>query len=280
MRQPVSAASGNKPMGRVLIIAGSDPSGGAGIQADIKTVTMFGQYAAAAITALTVQNTISVKEAIGVEPRIVADQITAVLEDVGADAIKTGMLYSADVAEAVVQALEASGFDGPIIVDPVMVASSGDKLMDDAAVEVIRAKLIPMATLVTPNLPEAEILSGLKVTTPGEMEKAGRMILDMGASAVLMKGGHLNSDRLTDFLITDSEVTELSNAKIDTRHTHGTGCTYASAFASLLAAGNSLEIAFPLAHDFVKTAIESAPGFGAGHGPLGHARVQGVWQND
>lgn len=274
-----SRVSGNKPMGRVLIVAGSDPSGGAGIQADIKTVTMFGQYAAAAITALTVQNTIGVTEAVGVEPRVVRGQIEAVLEDIGADAIKTGMLFSADVVSAVIEALVASDFDGPLVVDPVMVASSGDRLMDDTAVELIRSKLIPMATLLTPNLPEAEVLTGLKVTTPEAMEQAGRTLLSMGASAVLMKGGHLQSEQLVDLLITEKGVFERSSRKIRTRHTHGTGCTYASAFASLLAAGHSLDAAFPLAHTFVQTAIKLAPGFGSGHGPIGHALVQNVGKN-
>ncbi len=267
-----------KPMARVLIVAGSDPSGGAGIQADIKTVTMFGQYAAAAITALTVQNTLGVKEAVGVEPRIIEDQIVAVLEDVGADAVKTGMLHSAEVVAAVADTLVAIKFGGPIVVDPVMVASSGDRLLDDTAVALIRDRLIPLATLVTPNLPEAEVLTGLKVTTPDEMEKAGHAILAMGAPAVLMKGGHLNADELTDLLITKDKTVALSTAKIETRHTHGTGCTYASAFASLLAAGHNLEQAFPLAHTFVQEAITAAPQLGAGHGPLGHARVR--VQND
>lgn len=274
MEQPVSIAPDTTPMKRVLIVAGSDPSGGAGIQADIKTVTMFGQYAAAAITALTVQNTLGVKEAVGVEPRVVGAQITAVLEDVGADAIKTGMLPTAEVVAAVAEALEASDFSGPTIVDPVMVATSGDRLLDDTAIRLIRTKLIPMATLVTPNLPEAEVLTGKKVTTPDEMLQAGRLILEMGASAVLMKGGHLSSETLTDLLITKDKVAELSSPKIATRHTHGTGCTYASAFASLLAAGYSLYQAFPIAHNFVQTAISAAPGFGAGHGPVGHARAK------
>ncbi len=274
MEPPVPKMTGEKPMGRVLIVAGSDPSGGAGIQADIKTVTALGQYAATAITALTVQNTMGVKEAIGVEPRIIIDQITAVLEDVGADVIKTGMLYSPDVVNAVVDTISNSGFDGPVVVDPVMVATSGDQLLDDTAVTLIRDRLIPLAALVTPNLPEAEVLTGRKVTTPAEMMQAGQAILEMGAPAVLVKGGHLKSALLTDFLITQDTITELSAPKMETRHTHGTGCSYASAFASLLAAGYGLHQAFPVAHAFVQAAIVAAPGFGAGHGPLGHARAK------
>lgn len=274
MEPVVSSTADQKPMGRVLIIAGSDPSGGAGIQADIKTVTALGQYAAAAITALTVQNTLGVKEAVGVEPRIINEQITAVLEDVGADVIKTGMLHSVEVVNTVVESILSNGFAGPIVVDPVMVASSGDHLLDDTAVALIRERLIPLSALVTPNLPEAEVLTGQKVSTPDEMKQAGQTILEMGAPAVLMKGGHLNADRLTDFLITKDKTTEIAAPKVATRHTHGTGCSYASAFSSLLAAGYSLDQAFPVAHAFVQSAIAEAPGFGAGHGPLGHARAR------
>ena len=268
-----AAAETKDRMGRVLVIAGSDPSGGAGIQADIKSITMHGQYAATAITALTVQNTIGVKEAVGVEPRIIRAQIEAVLEDVGADTVKTGMLHSADVVAEVVQTLKDCSFKGPIVVDPVMVASSGDPLLDDHAVGLIRNELIPMAELVTPNLPEAKVLTGIDVETNEEMQAAGRMILDMGAKAVLMKGGHQNADVLTDFLMTAEGIHSLSAKKIQTRHTHGTGCSFASSFAALLASGLSLAEAFPVAHQFIQEAIRLAPGFGAGHGPLGHARV-------
>lgn len=262
-----------RAMGRVLVIAGSDPSGGAGIQADIKTITMLGQYAATAITALTVQNTVGVKEAHGVEPRVVRAQAEAVLEDVGADTVKTGMLHSADLVAEVVSILRDAEFAGPVVVDPVMVASSGDRLLDDRAVSLIQNELIPLATLVTPNLPEAQVLTGKTVESNEEMQNAGRMIMDMGASAVLMKGGHQRSPTLTDFLMTPEATVSLSANKVDTRHTHGTGCSFASAFAALLAAGHSLEEAFPIAHAFIQDAIAKAPGFGAGHGPLGHARA-------
>lgn len=262
------------PMGRVLVIAGSDPSGGAGIQADIKSITMMGQYAAAAITALTVQNTIGVKEAVGVEPRIIRAQIETVLEDVGADSIKTGMLHSADVVAEVAQTIADTGFKGPVVVDPVMVASSGARLMDDRAVDLIKNELIPQAALVTPNLPEASVLAGFDVQSDDDMRHAGAKILDLGAAAVLMKGGHQSSETLTDFLITPDETMSISAKKVDTRHTHGTGCSFASSMAALLAAGQSLKEAFPVAHKFIQDAIEAAPGFGAGHGPLGHARAR------
>ena len=207
------------------------------------------------------------------EPRVIRAQIEAVLEDVGADTVKTGMLHSADVVAEVAQTLKDCGFKGQIIVDPVMVASSGDRLLDDRAVDLIKNELIPMATLVTPNLPEAKVLTGLDVESNEEMQTAGRMILDMGADAVLMKGGHQNAETLTDFLMTREQVLSLSAAKIETRHTHGTGCSFASSFAALLASGMSLADAFPVAHQFIQDAIVAAPGFGAGHGPLGHARV-------
>lgn len=262
------------PMGRVLVIAGSDPSGGAGIQADIKTITMLGHYAATAITALTVQNTICVTEAHGVEPRLVRAQAEAVLQDVGADAIKTGMLHSADLVSEVASIMRDLAFAGAVVIDPVMVATSGDRLLDDTAVSLIKTELIPLATLVTPNLPEAQVLTGMTLESDDDMQSAGRKILDMGAGAVLMKGGHQNRDTLTDFLITPSRTLSLSVPRVDTRHTHGTGCSFASAFAALLAAGQSLEDAFPVAHAFIQDAIAQAPGFGAGHGPLGHARVR------
>ncbi len=261
------------PMGRVLVIAGSDPSGGAGIQADIKTITMLGHYAATAITALTVQNTISVTEAHGIEPHLVRAQAEAVLRDVGADAIKTGMLHSADLVSEVVAIIRGEAFSGAVVIDPVMVATSGDKLLDHAAVSLIKSELIPLATLVTPNLPEAQVLTGMPLETDDDMREAGQKILDMGAGAVLMKGGHQNRRTLTDFLITPSRTLSLSVPKVDTRHTHGTGCSFASAFAALLAAGHTLDDAFPVAHAFIQEAIAKAPGFGAGHGPLGHARV-------
>lgn len=261
------------PMGRVLVVAGSDPSGGAGIQADIKTITMLGQYAAAAITALTVQNTVEVKEAIGVEPCVIRAQIEAVLEDVGADTVKTGMLHSAAVVQAVAQTLREADFGGTLVIDPVMVATSGDRLLDEEAISAIKTDLIPSATLVTPNLPEAEVLAGMSVQSNDDLQAAGRLILEMGAQAVLMKGGHRHAEILTDYLMTPDQTLSISVPKIATRHTHGTGCSMASAFAALLSSGKSLPDAFPIAHDFIQQAITNAPRFGAGHGPLGHARV-------
>ena len=260
--------------GRVLIVAGSDPSGGAGIQADIKTVTALGGYAAAAITAITVQNTVTVKDVMPVAGSFVAAQMRAVLEDVGADCIKTGMLNNAEVIASITEELTDIGFAGPVIVDPVMVASSGRTLMAEDAIELLKSKLIPKATLLTPNLPEAELLTGLKIETVADMDDAGQAILKLGAEAVLMKGGHLDSEMLTDLLLTTAgERFVIETKKIDTRNTHGTGCTTASAIATFMAKGQTLEQAFRGAHAFVQKAIELAPGFGSGHGPLGHAEA-------
>lgn len=262
------------PMGRVLIVAGSDPSGGAGIQADIKTVTMLGGYAAAALTALTVQNTTAVTDVLAIEPRFVADQMQVVLSDVGADSIKTGMLHNADVMSAVADVIDTMKFDGDVVVDPVMVASSGAKLIDDNALETMRTILLPRATVVTPNMPEAALLVGRPVETFEDMTAAARSLIDMGAGAAVVKGGHMGGDMLSDFVLTDSgESMTVSRKKIDTRSTHGTGCSLASGIATGLAQGKRLDKAFEAAHEFVQQAIRLAPGLGAGHGPLGHARV-------
>lgn len=260
--------------GRVLVVAGSDPSGGAGIQADIKTITALGGYAATAITAITVQNTMGVADIMPIDPDVITAQIKAVLVDIGADAIKTGMLHDAAVIEALVGVLRAGEFDGLLVVDPVMVATSGGSLLAPDAVSKLKSDLLPLAKLVTPNIPEAEALSGLPIKTVEDMHRAGEAILAMGPEAVLLKGGHLPTDQLVDVLLTsDGEEMQIESTKLDTRHTHGTGCTLASAIATGLANGESLELAFSHAHAFVRAAIEKAPGFGNGCGPLGHAAV-------
>jgi len=263
---------GAGPQGRVLIVAGSDPSGGAGIQADIKTVTALGGYAAAAITALTVQNTQGVTDVMPVAPSFVADQMTAVLDDVGADVIKSGMLHSAACIEIIADVIMNKAEVLPFVLDPVMVSTSGHALLEADAVTALKNHLIPRAAVITPNMAEASVLTRLEVSSLAQMEHAGRMILDMGAKAVVMKGGHMQGDKLTDLLVTlDNEPLALSHSKIATKHTHGTGCTFASALAAKLAQGTPLERAFVAAHAFVQRAIELAPGFGKGNGPLGHA---------
>lgn len=254
--------------GRVLIVAGSDPSGGAGIQADIKTVTVLGGYAMSAITALTAQNTQGVFGVHAVPVAFIAQQMQLCLEDIGADAIKTGMLHSAEVIYTVVDNLP----DGvPLVVDPVMVAKGGAPLLQAQALVALKEKLLPRATLMTPNLPEAELLTARAITSEAAMIDAARDLLDYGAQAVLLKGGHGEQATITDVLQIRGQPPILLRAKrIDTRHTHGTGCTLASAIATGLAQGMGMEDAVRRAHGYVQRAIAAAPGFGKGHGPLGH----------
>lgn len=265
--------SSKQPQGRVLIIAGSDSGGGAGIQADIKAVTAMKGYAATAITAVTVQNTLGVTGIHDIPLDIIADQISVVLEDIGADAIKTGMLAHAPVIRVVAERLHHLAPKVPLIVDPVMVATSGARLIDDDAHEAIIRALLPRATLITPNLPEAEVLSGMTITDTDGMADAGKKLLDMGAGAVLVKGGHLPGPSVIDLLVTRETIERYEFARIETMNTHGTGCTLASAISALIAQGVPLIEAVRRARAYVWRAIETAPGFGAGHGPLNHAHV-------
>ena len=254
--------------GRVLIIAGSDSGGGAGIQADIKAVTAMGGYAATAITAITVQNTLGVH---GVHPLpldLIEAQARAVLDDIGADAIKTGMLGSIEVVERVAAILDAS--EAPAVVDPVMIAKGGHPLLPDAAVQAVRTLMVPRAALLTPNAPEAEALTGLGVADLDGQRRAGEALLALGARAVLMKGGHVAGETVIDLLLTPTGETLLEGPRVDTRHTHGTGCTLASACAAGLAKGLPLEAAVAEAWAYVAEAIRRAPGLGRGHGPLDH----------
>jgi hydroxymethylpyrimidine/phosphomethylpyrimidine kinase len=264
------------PKGRVLIIAGSDSSGGAGVQADIKTVTALGGYAATAITAITVQTTTGVSAVHSVPTDIIAGQIEAVLGDIGADAIKTGMLGTAEVIEAVIAALDAQGGAHiPLIVDPVMVAASGARLIDEGAVAALRELLVPRAALLTPNAPEAEMLTGLSVEDVDGQRAAAEALIERGAMAVLVKGGHLEGGDVIDVLATPNGVRLFSRPRIRTRHTHGTGCTLASASAALIAQGLSLDRAVEQAGDYLHEAIRHAPGLGKGAGPVGHGWTVG-----
>jgi hydroxymethylpyrimidine/phosphomethylpyrimidine kinase len=254
---------------RVLVVAGSDSGGGAGIQADIKTITMLGGFATTAITALTAQNTLGVEEVLAVEPRFVALQMKSVLTDIGADAIKTGMLGSARVIEAVAAICETLAFGVPLIVDPVMVAKGGARLLDRGASDALVLRLLPLASLVTPNVPEAEILTGMKLSTPRDLERAADALLALGPSAVLMKGGHLEGDVVVDLLRTaDGAEHRFESPRLTSRSTHGTGCTLASGIAAGVAEGLTLHGAVARARDFVIKGIEQAPGLGRGHGPL------------
>lgn len=254
--------------GRVLIIAGSDSGGGAGIQADIKAVTMLGAHAATAITAITVQNTLGVH---GVHPLpldLIEAQARAVLDDIGADAVKTGMLGSVVVVERVAAILDTTSASA--VVDPVMVAKGGASLLEERAIAAVRTLMIPRAGLLTPNAPEAEALTGVTVADLDGQRRAGEALLAMGARAVLMKGGHIAGATVIDLLLTPNGETVLEAERIETRHTHGTGCTLASACAAGIALGQPLEIAVAEAWAYVAEAIRRAPGLGGGHGPLDH----------
>jgi hydroxymethylpyrimidine/phosphomethylpyrimidine kinase len=257
-------------LGRVLIIAGSDPSGGAGVQADIKTVTALGGYAAAAITALTVQDTLGVTAVHPVPPELIKAQAKAALGDIGADAVKTGMLGAAAAIEAAAEALDlAPGV--PLVVDPVLRSTSGAALTDPEALEVLRARLIARSMLVTPNAPEAEALTGLVVASLDDQRRAAERMMNAGAAAVLLKGGHVPGERVIDLLATLDGETLFEAERQDTRHTHGTGCTLASAVATGLAQGQGLTDAVARAWAYVQEAIRRAPGLGRGNGPLDHA---------
>ena len=258
-----------KARGRVLIIAGSDSGGGAGVQADIKTVTALGGYAATAITAITVQNTLGVQAIHALPTALVEAQARAVLDDIGADAIKTGMLGDAAMVEAVARLLDSAP-DIPAVIDPVMVAKGGQSLLAASALDAVRALLIPRAALLTPNAHEAAALTGLTVETTDDLRRAGEALLRLGARAVLMKGGHVAGERVIDVLISADGETSFEGPRLDTRHTHGTGCTLASACAVGLAQGLALDRAVARAWDYTAQAIRHAPGFGAGHGPLDH----------
>jgi len=257
--------------GRVLIVAGSDSGGGAGIQADIKTVSMLDAYAATAITALTAQNTEGVFGVLPIPPEFVRRQIEVVLDDIGADAIKTGMLHDAAVIETIAAVLRERATAIPLVVDPVMVAKGGARLIDPAAVEALKQLLIARAEIVTPNLPEAEILCGATIGNLAQMRAAGETLLALGCRAVLVKGGHLPGETVSDVLVTAGGARVWESPRIATRHTHGTGCTLASAIAASLAQGQDVENAVDRARTYVQRAIAGAPGLGRGHGPLDHA---------
>jgi hydroxymethylpyrimidine/phosphomethylpyrimidine kinase len=258
--------------GRVLIVAGSDSGGGAGIQADVKTVTALGGYAATAITALTAQNTLGVHGVMPVDPEFVALQMRLVLTDIGADCIKTGMLSSAEIVRAVAATIGELCTATPLVVDPVMVAKGGASLLDPGARQALVELLIRRAAIVTPNVPEAEALTGARIERADQLAGAADRLLALGAGAVLVKGGHLSGDTVVDLLRTaDGHERRFEAPRIATTNTHGTGCTLASAIAAGIAEGLRLEDAVERAHAYVQIAIRTAPGFGSGHGPLNHS---------
>ena len=260
---------GGVMQGRVLIAAGSDSGGGAGIQADIKAVTALGGYAATAITALTAQNTQGVFGVFGVAPDFIQQQMRLVLDDIGADAIKTGMLADVPTIEAVCDVLAVYP-DIPLVADPVMVAQSGDPLLEADAVETLTRRLLPRAALLTPNLPEAEALLGRTIADVPAMQAAARDLLALGPDAVLLKGGHGSGETLTDVLATADDIEAFESPRIETQNNHGTGCTLASAIACGLAQDLGLRDAVVRARSYVQAAIRGAPGYGKGNGPLDH----------
>jgi hydroxymethylpyrimidine/phosphomethylpyrimidine kinase len=256
-------------MRTVLTIAGSDSGGGAGIQADLKTFAALGVYGTSAITAVTAQNTIGVAAIFALSSDLVIAQIEAVASDIQVHATKTGMLATSAIAEAVAATIEELDLPN-VVVDPVMVAKSGDRLLDDEGVRTLRTELLPRALVVTPNIPEAEILSGRRIASTDDAREAARRIHGMGPSAVIVKGGHAAGDEIVDLLFDGERFSELRTARVPTRHTHGTGCTFASAIAANLALGHSLADATAGAQAYVVGAIRHGLPIGKGHGPLNH----------
>ena len=266
----MSGATTEGARGRVLIIAGSDSGGGAGIQADIKAVTALGGYAMTAITAITAQDTRGVHGVWPVALDAVAQQMRVTLADIGADCIKTGMLGSAALVELVAEVLDEAARTVPRVIDPVMVATSGDQLVDARAVDAVSALLVPGAALLTPNAPEAEVLTSKAVDGVNGQRRAAEALLKRGAKGALVKGGHIPGRVIIDVLQTEDGELLFEQERIETRATHGTGCTLASAIAALLAQDRAIPDAVEAARDYLREAIARAPGFGSGHGPVAH----------
>ena len=255
-------------MKTAMTIAGSDSGGGAGIQADLKTFSAFGVYGTSAITAITAQNTQSVTQVLELPPDLVAAQIDAIVSDIGADAVKTGMLSSSAIIEVVAAKVREYGLD-KLVVDPVMVAKSGDALLQPEAVAALREVLLPLALVVTPNIPEAEVLVGRKLAGPADLSRAAEEIVAMGARHVVIKGGHLEGPAV-DLFYDGRSFHEFAAARVDTTSTHGTGCTFASAIAAGLAKGSDVRDAVAMAKAYVTKALQSAYPVGHGHGPVHH----------
>lgn len=256
-------------MRTALTIAGSDSGAGAGIQADLKTFAAHGVYGTSAITAITAQNTQGVRAYEAISPPLVREQIEAIVADIGADAAKTGMLPSAAVVDAVAQAI--ADFDIPfVVVDPVMVAKGGGSLADPDALHAMRARLLPAAFVVTPNIPEAEALADVAIADDAGRREAARRIHALGPSLVIVKGGHAATPDIVDLLYDGREFVEFRHERVDSRHTHGTGCTFAAAMAAHLALGRTVREAIPLIQAYIAGAIRHAPELGEGHGPMDH----------
>ena len=258
-----------KPKSKILIIAGSDSSGGAGIQADIKTVSALGSYAMTAVTAITSQNSTGILSIVPIEPKEISRQIEFTSKDIYPDVVKIGMLHSKEVIKSVSKSLSKLKIK-KIILDPVMVAKGGTKLIDIDSVKVLKRELLKKASLITPNIPEAEILTQTTIKTKEDMIYAANILLNMGAKNVLIKGGHLSSNRIYDVFVNKSEVVEFKNMKIKTKRTHGTGCTLSSAIATYYSCGKTLKRSCEMAIKYVNHAIGTRPNYGKGHGPINH----------
>jgi hydroxymethylpyrimidine/phosphomethylpyrimidine kinase len=258
-----------KPRSKILIIAGSDSSGGAGIQADIKTITSLGSYAMTAITAVTSQNTTGVKSIVAIDPREIVKQILFTCRDIKPDAIKIGMLHSESVIKSVIKSLELIRVS-KIILDPVMIAKGGARLINNKAINILKKKLIQKVSLITPNIPEAEVLTDLKIKNTENMIQAAHVLLLMGAKNVLIKGGHLKSKIVKDIFVNKKEIKFFSNKRLKTKNTHGTGCTLSSAITTFFSCGKLLNKSCDLGIKYVNQSIRSNPNFGKGHGPINH----------
>ena len=258
-----------KPNSKVLIIAGSDSSGGAGIQADLKTVTALGSYAMTAITAITAQNTTGVKSIVSIPPKEISNQILFTAKDIKPDAIKIGMLHSNKVIDAVINSLKIIKVN-KIVLDPVMVAKGGTKLIDEKAIKLLKNKLVKRATLITPNIPEAEILTNTKIMNKEDMIFAAYKLIEIGSKNVLIKGGHLTSSNVQDIFVSKSEIKIFNSQRYNTKNTHGTGCTLSSAIATFLSCGKPIKKSCELGIKYVNSGIKTNPKYGKGHGPINH----------
>ena len=258
-----------KPKSKILIIAGSDSSGGAGIQADIKTVTALGSYAMTAITAVTIQNTTGVKSIVPIDPKEISAQIEFTSYDIKPDAVKIGMLHSTKVIRSVIYSLDIIKVK-KIILDPVMIAKGGAKLIDNKAVELLKNELIQKVSLITPNIPEAEILTDTKIKTKEDMIFAASILIELGAKNVFIKGGHLDSKVVQDIFVNKKEIMIIKNKRITTSNTHGTGCTLSSAISTFFSCGKTLKKSCELATNYVNNSIRSNLNYGKGHGPINH----------
>jgi len=257
------------PKSKILVIAGSDSSGGAGIQADIKTITSLGSYAMTAITAVTVQNTQSVKSVIPIPPNIIKNQIILTANDIKPDAIKIGMLNTSAVVQKVVESIERLKVK-KIVLDPVMIAKGGAKLLNDDAIKVLKKKLINKVNLITPNIPEAEVLTGIKIHNKEDMILAANELINLGAKNILIKGGHLKSKIVEDVFLNKSEIKIFLSRRYNTKNTHGTGCTLSSAITTFFSCGKSIKKACDLGIKYVNSAILNNPKYGKGNGPINH----------